>query len=214
MELKDATKQIEYQRDQQGLRLRRRAFQSLKLEKMLQEVREEKMYYRRREKTVKENAIKSEAEIARKRRDIREIQARIRNRQDNSPTVYNYLVGLKESLRDDIHVLESKKDMYAEQRGRLMQQQDQAQKEIGRLQAEVDNTQKQHETATEKLTKEEGNLNLIREEIERLEAKVEALKRIREIKLHSDTVKKIYHYGYNPGQMRNNRGEPLQQSCL
>ena len=49
----------------------------------------------------------------------------------------------------------------------------------------------------------EGDLRQVRDDLQRVENQIQVLKRIREIKLHANTVKKIYQFGYQPGNMQN-----------
>ena len=74
-------------------------------------------------------------------------------------------------------------------------------------QVDVDHQTQQHEMALEKVEKAEEDVRIVKEDAKKLEEKMNALKIIREIKLHSDTVKKIYHYGYRPGEMAQTTGE-------
>ena len=53
------------------------------------------------------------------------------------------------------------------------------------------------------LEKIDGELRNMRNNVQERENQVALLKRIREIKLHTNTVKKIYHFGYQPGNMQN-----------
>ena len=88
----------------------------------------------------------------------------------------------------------------------LRKQQSTQQREIDRLTEEVDASGKHHEKMFVKLRKMDDALKLVKEDIHRQQTKVAVLKRIRELKLHSNTVKKIYHFGYNPGDIIDNKG--------
>ena len=83
------------------------------------------------------------------------------------------------------------------------------QKEVERLQEELANSRRFHDMANAKLQKADEDVNLVKNDVKQLDGKIASLKRIREIKLHSDTVKKIYHYGYKPGEMSNYKGRRL-----
>ena len=207
MDLRDIIKQVEYERDQVGLKLKRRTFFTLKMEKKVQDVRDEKRHFKRREATVRQNYVKAEAEVQRKKRDLEEVKGRIRNRKENSPSVFNYLVGIAESVRDDIKRIEGKMDIMQMNINSLRKDQYYTQKEMDRMIAELDASYKAHQQATEKLQKHEHAIALTRNEVRDLDKKIDILKRIREIKLHSDTIKKIYHFGYNPGQMLETKGK-------
>ena len=211
MDSRDEIKQLENARDQLGLKLKRRAWFTVKLDRLLQEAREEKRHFRRRELTIRDNYLRLEKEISRKRKDLDEVKSKITNRKENSPSVYNYLTGMVEGLRDDIRRGESRMEMMEVQMQGLRRDQQTSQKEIDRLTAEVEASASVQEQALEKLKRQEEQLQKHKTTVKGLDSKVAALKRIREIKLHSDTVKKIYHYGYNPGAMTEVKGNmPLQ----
>ena len=72
---------------------------------------------------------------------------------------------------------------------------------------ELEENYQSHQQATEKLQKHELAIRDTKQEVRNLDRKLAILKRIREIKLHSDTIKKIYHFGYNPGQMLEMKGK-------
>ena len=76
-----------------------------------------------------------------------------------------------------------------------------------KLQVEVEHQEEQHRIALEKVEKADEDVTLVKDDVKKLDDKIVALKRIREIKLHSDTVKKIFHYGYRPGEMVQYKGK-------
>ncbi|KAK2147180.1 hypothetical protein LSH36_565g02049 [Paralvinella palmiformis] len=201
MDLRDVSKELEYERDQLNLKLRRREFFIVKLERMIYEVRSRKRFYKRRELELKEHQDKVEADISRKKRDLDEVKSKFQNRKSNSPSVYNYLSDLIESLRGDIWTLEKKTDALTKQANALKHKQFEIQKEVDWLTGEFDASNSMRDKALEKLTKQEEAISLIAEDAIGLDGKIRALKVIREIKLHSSTVKKIYHFGYNPGRI-------------
>ena len=67
MDMRDIIKELEYQRDQLGLKLKRRTFHTVKVERMLADARDEKRYFKRRENTVKANYVRIEQETEQKR---------------------------------------------------------------------------------------------------------------------------------------------------
>lgn len=58
-----------------------------------------------------------------------------------------------------------------------------------------------------KLERQETDIEDRKEDVKSLEHKIRLLKRMREIKLHNDTIKKIHQHGYRPGQMTENKGK-------
>lgn len=74
----------------------------------LREAKDERAYYRRREMDIEQSYTKTEAELARKQKDVGELRSKIKSRQENSPAVYNYLTGMYEAVRSECRVLEEK----------------------------------------------------------------------------------------------------------
>jgi predicted nucleic acid-binding Zn-ribbon protein len=74
----------------------------------LREVKDERAYFRRREMDIEQTFTKTEAELARKQKDLEEIRSKIKSRQENSPAVYNYLTGMYEAIRSECRALEEK----------------------------------------------------------------------------------------------------------
>jgi DNA repair exonuclease SbcCD ATPase subunit len=201
MDLRDVSKELQYERDQINMKLKRRSFFTVKLEFMIHQIRDEKRFFKRREMELREHQERVEAEISRKSRDLDEVRSKFRNRKENSPSVYNYLSGLIETLRDDCWKLEGKLDTFQRQMNALKKKQYERQKEIDRLTGELDASNSIRDKNLEKLSKHQESLRLLAEDSKNLDNKVGSLKMIREVKLHSDTIKKIYHVGYNPGRI-------------
>ena len=78
---------------------------------------------------------------------------------------------------------------------------------------EVERQEEQHRMALQDVERADEDVRLVKEDVKRLDEKIIALKRIREIKLHSSTVKKIFHYGYKPGEMNENSGTGNAWGC-
>ena len=57
-----------------------------------------------------------------------------------------------------------------------------------------------------RLLKLQRNIDSAKSEENDIILKVAALKRLREVKLSSETVKKIFHYGYIPGETTSSTG--------
>ena len=211
MEHRDIIRQQEFNRDQLGLKLKRRAWFTVKIERMLVQSREEKRHFKRREVTIRNNYINLEHTLQNQRNQLEDVKSRLKNRKENSPTVYNYLIARIEDLRADVRKIEARRDLMEAQMTSLRHEQQRCQKDMDRLEGEAKASLQKQDAALDELQQQEEDIALVRDDIRSLDRKIVALKRIREIKLHSDTVKKIYHYGYNPGQMADIKGRHFSE---
>jgi chromosome segregation ATPase len=74
------------------------------------------------------------------------------------------------------------------------------------LNGDLETAQQGHSAALQRLNEHEEKIRLVREDIDRQQQRVGLLKEIREVKLHSDTVKKLYHHGYSPDKILEHQG--------
>jgi len=74
----------------------------------LREAKDDRALFRRRETDVQQTYLKTQAELARKQNDLAEVRNKIKSRQENSPAVYNYLVGMSEAIRSECRALDVK----------------------------------------------------------------------------------------------------------
>lgn len=138
MELRDLVHQVEFKRDQLGLKLKRRTFFAAKLHAELAKVREDRRLYQCRKQTLDENRLKAEAEMQRKEVDLDDVTRKLLTRTSNSPTVFDQLTAVIESLRCDIWSLEAKLETMDTQARSLNRDQHTLQKYIDCLNGELD----------------------------------------------------------------------------
>lgn len=178
----------------------RKNYQVVKLQRQVEDAVDEKRYFRRRELSIKDASDKIEADMERKRRDLDEVNYRINRRKFTSHNEKDNLYAMSEVLRDEIRQLEKRHNTLATQAISVQKDKYNAQKELHKLQGDYQDQYKLgknvHDTMGSKLIDVHG----LQEEHKDLIGKIAALKKIREVKLHSDTVKKIYHYGYKAGR--------------
>ncbi|KAI0238458.1 hypothetical protein LSAT2_010830 [Lamellibrachia satsuma] len=138
LELRDLVHQVEFKRDQLGLKLKRRTFFAAKLHAELAKVREDRRLYQCRKQTLDENRLKAEAEMQRKEVDLDDVTRKLLTRTSNSPTVFDQLTAVIESLRCDIWSLEAKLETMDTQARSLNRDQHTLQKYIDCLNGELD----------------------------------------------------------------------------
>ena len=129
---------MEFKRDQLGLKLKRRTFFGAKLHAELAKVREDRRLYQCRKQTLDENRLKAEAEMQRKEVDLDDVTRKLLTRTSNSPTVFDQLTAVIESLRCDIWSLEAKLETMDTQARSLNRDQHTLQKYIDCLNGELD----------------------------------------------------------------------------
>ena len=145
MELRDKTKAMEDKQENVGGTSRRKAFNCLKLEQDLQRVRDAKKSMKRRELEYGDFIAKLNADIRHKKRELDDIKSRLNTRKENSPTVFNYLSAMNESLKDDIRALEARVRSHQTHMMSLQKQQVDTQKEIDKAVRELKDNQRSHE---------------------------------------------------------------------
>lgn len=198
IDLQDVIKEKEEERGRHAKRLRKIANKTVTLERQLKRYKEEHRFYKRREADIQDRYVRGEAELARKKNDLDEVRGRLKSRRHQTTSMNVYMGGMAETIRIEVQTTERKLEQMETQMSELHQDQDRVQKDIDRLTDEIRESELNHEAAKERSVKCDDDLKFINEDIQKQAAKIAALKNIRELKLHSDTVKKIYHYGYNP----------------
>lgn len=207
LDLRDALKALEVERDRLELKSKRKSLQAAKVERLLTEARDEKRYFKRRELDAREHRDNVGRERDNKWKELEKCRHRLQTRKENSPTVFNFLSSTTENLKDDIRRLDGKSGVIDTQIATLQAEQDRVDRDIVRLRSELDTAFKSQEIAAGQLERQNQDMELILADIKLHSDRVAILKRIRELKLHSDTVKKIYHYGYRPGMLTHEKDE-------
>lgn len=198
IDLQDVIKEKEEERGRHAKRLRKTSNRTLTLETRLKRYKEENRFYKKRETDIHDRYLRGEAELQRKKNDLDEVRGKLTSRRQQTTSMNAYLSGMAEALRIEVQATERKLEQMEAQVNELHQDQERVQKNIDRLSDEIRESEQNHEAAKERAVKCDEDLKFINEGIQKQAAKISALKHIRELKLHSDTVKKIFHYGYNP----------------
>ncbi|XP_064613400.1 structural maintenance of chromosomes protein 1A-like [Liolophura sinensis] len=181
-------------------RINRRRYQSLQIEKQMQDLLEERRFYRKKEITARENFAKIDADLERKKGDLRDIAEQYKSRRHIvSDRTLQMWTDMAERIQEDIGVLKLKLEKTRSQVAHLQKERYFVQKRIHKVQGDLEDSVKRKEAVTNNVASEEDDIRYTQEELKTIATKLEVLAKIREIKLHSDTVKKIYFYGYSPG---------------
>lgn len=211
IDLQDVIKEKEEERGRHAKRLRKAANRTVVLETKQKRYKEENRFYKRRETDIKDRYLRGEAELERKKKDLDEVRGRLSSpRRPHTAGMNAYMGGMAEALRIEVQSTEKKLEQMETQVDELHQDQERVQKNIDRLADEIRESELNHEAAKERSAKCDEDLKYVHEDVKRQDAKIAALKNIRELKLHSDTVKKIFHYGYNPELIVEAKGMPTE----
>lgn len=197
-DLKNVLNEMEESRDGDGKKLRNATVSLEKVEKRLRDIREEIGRYKARRRNVEENRSSLEEELGRKHDEHGAVQEKLRNRQGNVTSLNVKLSTHAEALRTEIRGIESRLRQMETQMEWLQSEELRARREMERVEAEAEDSRKRHGGAFERREKHEETLKTIREDMENTEEKIVALKKIRDVKLRSDSLKKIRNHGYNP----------------
>lgn len=96
----------------------------------------------------------------------------------------------------------------------LRKDQSEVQRNIDFLSSDMETARRSNETATQRLHEHDEKIRLVREDISRQQQRVGLLKEIREVKVHSDTVKKLYQHGYSPERILEHQGQCAMDVCM
>jgi len=101
--------------------------------------------------------------------------------------------------------MEEKMGNLSTQLSRVTKDRTNIQKEVQQLAERVDTMAEQNEVATSRVQRHENNLNLMLSDVDKREENVIILKKIRELKLNGNALKKIEKFGYRPQELINER---------
>ncbi|XP_041348750.1 uncharacterized protein LOC121368187 [Gigantopelta aegis] len=199
LEIADLSRRQYHRMEDAMQKANRKTYQSKKLHDRLYSALSERKMHRRRELILKDSLNRLEEELAEKKKDMEEAVQNVYHRQTTSRGTYDHLVSVTEALQQDISKLKTSLENLRWKLAQIRKERYALQKEIHRLQVVLERSVKQeshmHESAQTK-TDEVGNTA---GEHKDLDAGIEILRRIRAIKMHPNTVKKIHNEGYTPG---------------
>lgn len=205
LDLHEVIKEKAEEREKWNRRVRRAAGRTRSLESKLKEFKEEKMTYIRRKADVEQRFIKCEADLNRRQSDLKEIK----EEEEGDGGVGaggGYLNGMADAVSKDIRWTEEKLNRMMDQMKGLQQDERKIQSQIDLVSESIEDSQRNQKTAAERRKTCDDEIGYVNEDIRFHLNKIRALQKVREVKLHSDTLKKIFHYGYNPELIIDNKG--------
>ena len=205
--MRDSVSQLEFNRAQMAHKVKRKTFHNGKVHRQLLDQRNEKKRLRRREVTIQTTYERAELEFFEAKTGLETVMEKLKNRTSNSPRYFDLLSSAAANYRDELKKIDKRLEVMRFQIVNLKRDQVNVDKVIDKIQYQLDYNIKQHSEAERKVAEIDEQISDVRGQTKRLDQKLSALKRVREIKLHSDTVKKIYHYGYSPGQLVEIKGQ-------
>lgn len=204
LDLQEVIKEKAEEREKWNKRVRRAAGRTRSLESKLKEFKEEKMTYMRRKADVEQRFIKCEAELNRRQSDLREIKEEEEGGGGEGDG--GYLSGMADAVSNDIRWTEEKLNRMMDQMKGLQLDERKIQGQIDLVSESIEDNQSHQKTAAERRKTCDEEIGYVNEDIRFHLSKIRALQKVREVKLHSDTLKKIFHYGYNPELIIDNKG--------
>lgn len=200
MAIGDALKRQNSRVDDAKHKLIRSNFNAKKMHEKLQGVLTERRVCRKTELTSQDDIEMVEVDLDIKRKELDDATNRLFNRKSNNQTLYDSLVAKIASLQEDIYRLENKVRKHKQKLLGMKKDRYRVQKEIHRLKNEYESCQMDNARVHDFADNQSKSTKDLIEEQQDLAAKAKSLRRIRQIKLHPDTVKDIYLNGYTPGR--------------
>lgn len=197
LDLKKLYREVEEEQNGDGKRLRRTTGNLTKTEKQLKSIRAEVGLFRQRQRNVEDNRSTLEATLRQKLKERQEIKDKLKNK-DNVAAVNSRLSAQSEELQTQIHTIEMKMRQMEVQLESLRTEEEKVAQVMEKLSGQVESSRRKRDDASDQARSHEETLKAIDEDVELHEAKIEALKIIRKVKMHADTLKKIHYNGYDP----------------
>ncbi|KAL5016344.1 hypothetical protein ScPMuIL_005933 [Solemya velum] len=200
MVIADALKRHNSRVEDAKHKLIRSNFDTKKMHEKLQDVLTERRFCRKIELSSRDDIEIIEVDLELKKKELDDVTNRLLHRKVNSQSIYDSLTARMSFLQEDIFKLENQARKHKQKLLGMKKDRYRVQKEVHRLKNEYESCQKDsarvHDFAD---TQSRSTKDLI-EEQQDLTSKAKSLRRIRQIKLHPDTVKDIYLHGYTPGR--------------
>lgn len=187
-------------------RVQRTVYNARKIGDHLQNAMQERKQYRRREMEIQDNIDLLQEELNEKKKDLEETIAKFNNRKSNSPTTFDLLSTRIDTIHGDIVNIEKQIKDLKKSKGRLKEDRLLVQKEIHVCKKVQEKSVKETQRVHEGIEREERNAKRLAGQDSLLAGRIKAAYRIRHIKLHPLTVKRIYLGDYVPGQKNSNTG--------
>lgn len=182
-------------------RVQRTVYNAKKVKEQMQHAMYERKQCRKREMTIQDNIDILQEEINDKKKELEETLNQFNNRKSNSAALFDLLSAKADNLHGDIQILDQQMQVLRKSLGRLKQDRLKVQKDIYTCKKVHDKRVQETDKVYEGIEREERNAKRLALQESSLAARIKAAQRVRHIKLHPLTVKKIYLGGYVPGHM-------------
>ncbi|XP_064619738.1 uncharacterized protein LOC135483120 [Lineus longissimus] len=196
----DEAKKIQNDLEFTERKINRRVWQRRNFEEFIQEQRFRFRSTKHRGVATANNQVKTEQIYQARKKQLAELTARLETRR-HSPRAYDKLAAKHRTLEADVRVLEEKVVSIKKQRQDLYEEMEKLTKDLHQNQLKFEKMLQVEEKLMLRRNKEKRVIKETRDKVRGLDEKIAALKRIRDIKLHPDTVRKIRLHGYHAGGM-------------
>ncbi|ESP01512.1 hypothetical protein LOTGIDRAFT_172686 [Lottia gigantea] len=180
--------------------MRQKTYNSKNVRKKLSHVVEEKKYLRKRELGLMEKQSNMEKSYKEKKGREESLYEDLYFERSYSPTQAKQLLADINKVQEEMLKLDKKLDFLKDNLGKVRTERKAAQKEIYRLQNIYERSVKNEEYLSQNVDRRERDAEKNEENIRDLKSKIDSITRIRAIKLHPDTLKRLYDDGYSPGR--------------
>ena len=165
----------------------------------LQGVLMDRRSIRKQEMTYRDALVFVNDEIEMNRSDLQEVLFDLAQKRVHAPRSYDAMTARVEQLQTEIHKLEKRSALIAKRISEIKRDRYRVQKDVHKLQKTFDNTVRMAKRAYDDLDHAEKDTQTLNDELRQLSEKVTAARKVREIKIHPGTIKKVFTYGYTPG---------------
>jgi len=180
-------------------KIQRAGFDSKKLNNKLHNMLMERKTCRRQEMTFQDTLNFIEDEIEINKDDLEDTLKKLKERKSNAPKIHDTLTNRVTYLEAEIIELKKRKTRMKENIMRSRKERYRIQKQIHQLKTVFDDSVTFGRKIGESVDKCALSSHALMDKQKQLVQKSNAARRIREIKIHPLTVKKVHAYGYSPG---------------
>lgn len=200
-EITDTFRQFHRRSEESASKIRKVDYSSKKVNDKLQNGLKERRICRKMEMTLQDKINILEDEIREKQKELEDGFYKMNSKQNLSTPAYKTLLDKTQKIQLQLPKLEKMVKAMNENMIKLKKQRYKVQKDVHKLQVTYEKSVKATRRVREVACKDENNAKHLMDEQKAIVMQLSALKRVREIKIHPLTVKKIYagenHQGHD-----------------
>lgn len=174
----------------------------------------ERKQCRKKEMELKDNIDILQEEIDGKKKELEETLHQFNNRKSNTATLFDLLSSKADSLHEDLRKLDKRMQNLRKNVGRIKEGRMQFHKDIYTCKKVQEKSLKETQRVYDVIEREVRNVKRLGGKDYNLAARIKAAQRVRQLKLHPLTVKKIFLGGYVPGDMNGVSGKCVILLCM